>query len=256
MLLQEVLLRLPGQRIVELTNAENAGGLRLAPLAGTVTVTGGSVAVLGAGTAFVTSGLQGNVVAYGGVVVQFASQPGVNYVVSAVADDTHLTLVKPYGASTSAGIVASLPGVVYPVLQQACFDAQQNFMTRTNFVYDDVTQNANVAGANPVLNKCVWAAIALVTYYLCENGRGFAWTDAQIDAAWRVADNRLRYVLANYGDGAMAAPVTDSVFTPSVGPQRLPQFDNERWGDVSPLGPGPGPSGTPWGGGGGNEWGW
>src|ERR1019366_7408863 len=235
MLLQEVLLRLSGQRLVELSNSENAGGLRLTNLAGTVTVTSGSLSVAGAGTFFTT--FSGTVTAYGGCVVQFASQPVVNYVVASVQSDTALTLLKPYGSVTTAGTTAALPGVVYSVLQQTCYDAQAHFQTRTNLVYDDVTVNANVVGANPILNKCIWAAVALVVAYLYDPGRGHPWPEAEVEAAWRVADTRLKYVLANYGDGAWAQPATDSVFRPSVGPARLPTMDSTHFGNVTPNSP-------------------
>lgn len=250
-LLSECLLRLPGQRLVELSNADNAGGLRASALSGTVTVTSGSLTVVGAGTSFTS--FQGSVTTFGGVVIQFASQPGVNYVVSVVTDDTHLTLLKAYGSVTTAGTTASLPGINYTVLQQAVFDAQVHFQTRTNYVYDDVTQNAVNAGANPTLNKCIWAAVALVIAYMYDPGRGHPWPEAEVEAAWRVADTRLRYVLANYGDGAFAQPVTDSVYSPSVGPTRLPTMDSERFGDLSPNAPGPGPSDVP-GGSGSGDW--
>lgn len=257
MLLIETCLRLPSQKLVALTNCENPGGLRLTALAGTVALTGGSATVTGTGTAFVTSGLQGLVTAYGGVLVQFASAPGVPYVVTAVASETSLTLAKPYGGTTTASTTAALPGVNYNTLQQACFDAQARFFDSTNLVYDDVTQNVANAGANPTLNQDIWAAVALVVAFLYEPGRGNPWPDAEADAAWRIAQKRLDIVLHNRGDGAFSPPVTDSVFSPSVGPTRLPDMDDQRWGGLSSQDPGPGASSVPGGSGGfDSSWGW
>jgi hypothetical protein len=262
-LLIEVLLRLSSAKLVALTNCDNGGGVKTTALAGTVTVTAGSLTVTGAGTAFVTSGLQGLVNTYGGVLVQFASQPGVNYVVTAVASDTSLTLAKAYGGVTASGVAASLPNVNYTTLQQAVFDAQAEYQDVTDLVYDDVTVSTTNAGANPTLNRSVWAGVALVVAYLYDPGRGNPWPEAEVDAAWRLARKRLDFILHNRGDGAYSNPVTDSVFNPSIGPTRLPNMDNQRFGDLSPSDPGPGPSGTPgggWGGGGGggfdSSWGW
>lgn len=255
MLLTEVLLRLSSPKLVALTNADNGGGIKATALAGTVTVTGGSTTVTGSGTAFVTSGLQGLVTTYGGVVIQFSSQPGVNYVVSAVASETSLTLAKAYGGTTGAGVSAVLPGINYTTLQQAVYDAQAEFQDVTDLVYDDVTVSTNNPNANPTLNRCVWAGVALVVAYLYDPGRGNPWPEAEVEAAWKVARKRLEYILHNRGDGAFAAPVTDSVFNPSTGPTRLPNFDNMRWGDISPDDPGPGMS-DPAGGGVDGSWGW
>lgn len=240
-----VLQRLPGQRIKELTNALNPGGLTDTALAGTVTVTAGSTTVTGSGTGFVTSGLQALVNSFGAIVIQFSSQPGVNYVVTAVASDTSLTLSKPYGSVTTAGATATLPAIGYNVLQDAVFDAEQHFVTVTNFPFDDLTQNAQNAGAVTALNKCIWAGVSLVVAYLYDPGRGHPWPEAEVDAAWRTANRRLEYVRANYGDGAFAAPVSDSQFNPSTGPTRLPDMDNARWGQLSSNAPGPGPGDVP-----------
>jgi hypothetical protein len=237
MLLVEVLTRISGQRLTELSNADNSGGLRLTQLGGTVTVTSGSLNVVGIGTTF--TAFQGAVNTFGGIAIQFSSQPGVSYVVASVTDDTNLVLAYPYAAPTAVGAASYLPGINYQTLQAACFDAQQHFITATNFAFDDVTQSANNVGANPTLNKCVWAGVALVVAYLYDPGRGHPWPEAEVEAAWRVANKRLDFVKHNYGDGAFSPPVTDSVFNPSVGPSRLPTFDNQRWGDISPQPPGP-----------------
>lgn len=62
---------------------------------GTVALTVGSSAVVGTGTLFTTQ-LQA------ATVVQFSSQPGVNYVVGSVASDTSLTLSFPFTGATTA----------------------------------------------------------------------------------------------------------------------------------------------------------
>lgn len=241
-LLTETLSRLSGQRLVELTNADNPGGLRATPVTGTVAVAQGTVFVTGTGTTFLTSVLPNT-------VIQFASQPGVNYVVTSVLSNTSLTLQANYFGAAAASTTATLPAINYNVLQQASFDAQAHFQTRTNFPFDDITANANT---NPLtLNKCIWAGISLVVAYLYEY-RAHPWPEAEVANAWSTADRRLNEVLHVYGDGAFAAPATDSVFQPSIGPARLPTFDNARFGDLSPLPPGPSISG---GGGATSDWG-
>jgi len=244
-LLVDYLTRRSAARLLQLTNSDNPGGIRSNALAGTVAVTTGSAAVVGTGTAFLSYSVD--------QVIQFDSQPGVNYVIQTIASDTSLTLYQNYVGPTNAAANASMPAVNYVTLQDAVWDAQAHFQTETDFVYDDVTQNANNAGANPTLNKCLWAGVALVDAYLYEY-RGQPWPEAEVQAAWATANRRLKAVLNTYGDGAFSPPVTDSVFQPSTGPVRLPEFDNERWGDISPLPPGPAfPNGGSYGGG---DWGW
>lgn len=62
---------------------------------GTVSLTVGSSAVVGTGTLFTTQLQVAN-------VVQFTSQPGVNYVVTSIATDTSLTLSFPFTGTTTA----------------------------------------------------------------------------------------------------------------------------------------------------------
>lgn len=259
MLLAEVLLRLSAVKVVALTNVDNTGGLKASALAGTVTVTGGSTAVVGAGSNFVTGGLQALVQQYGAIAVQFSSQPGRDYVVTAVADDAHLTLLTPYAGLTAAGVNAILPGINYTTLQAAVFDAQSEYQDVTDLPFDDVTVSVATPGQNPVLNRSNWAGVALVVAYLYDPGRGNPWPEAEVDAAWRTARKRLEYILHNRGDGAFSPPTTDSVFRPSVGPQRLPSFDNARFSDVSSDNPGPSladPAGGLGNGGFDSSWGW
>jgi len=254
-LIIECMLRLSSARLVALSNADNTGGIKATALPGTVTVTGGSASVVGSGTNFVTGGLQGLVETFGGIVIQFASQPGRNYVVASVQSDTALTLYSAYAGVTAASVGAVLPSINYQALQQAVFDAQAEFQDATDLVYDDVTQSTSTPGSNPTLNRDVWAGVALVVAYLYDPGRGNPWPEAEVEAAWRLARKRLDMVLHNRGDGAWAAPYTDSVFTPSVGPARLPSTDTERWGDISILSPGPSDA-SPAGGGVEGDWGW
>lgn len=225
-----VLSRLPAPRLVQLTQSENPGGLKIVTITGTVTVTKGSTALVGSGTAF-TSEIGAN------TLIQFSAQPGVSYLVASVTDATNAVLAVAYFGITTAGASGYLPQIDYGRLQQAVYDAQAHFQARTNFAFDDVTSNANTTPLT--LNKCIYAGVALVVAYLYE-GRGQAWPDAEIQAAWAQADRRLNEILHVYGDGAYSNPVTDSVFTPTVGPSRLPQFDNARFGDISALPPGPG----------------
>jgi len=235
-LLQEILRRTPAERLVQLTQAGNPGGLKNPPnLAGTVALVNGSTAVVGAGTTFTGFGTS--------IIVQFASHPGVSYVVAAIVDATHLTLVQPYGGVTTASTTAVLPSINYDVLQQACYDAMARFQARTNYPFDDVTANAGAATAILTLNKTIYAGIALVIAFLYENGRGYPWPDAEVANAWRLADDRLREILHVFGDGALGLPVTDSNFTPSPGPSGLPAFDNARFTDLTQRGPGGGASG-------------
>lgn len=228
-LLTECLSRLSAQRLKELTRADNPGGLVDTTLAGTVTVTNGSLIVTGAGTSFTSFGAN--------ILIQFSAQPGVNYVVASIQSATQLTLAKAYNGVTTAGGTATLPACNYVVLQDAVFDAQAHFQAETGLVYDDVTANAVNAGANPTLNRCLWAGVALVVAYLYEY-RGHPWPEAEVKAAWDTANRRLKAVLNSYGDGAFSAPISDSRFNPSYGPVRLPEFDNERWGNISPNAPG------------------
>lgn len=240
-LLTACLLNMSGQRLAELTNPENPGGLRVTTIAGTVTVTNGSAVVTGSGTTFTAFGAN--------IVVQFSAQPGVNYIVQSVDSATQITLTTAYYGLTSAGGNLLIPSINYALLQQCVYFAQAHFQARTNFAFDNVTADSNTTPLT--LNKCIWAGIALVTYYLYE-ARAHAWPDAQVQAALSTADRKLELILTNSGDGAFASPQTDSVFQPSVGPVRLPNFDTGHFGTISPWAPGPaqslGGSGTP------NDW--
>jgi hypothetical protein len=236
-LLYEVISRQPTQRLVELTNADNGGGLKGTAIGGTVTVTAGSTAVAGAGTTFTSLPV--------GVAVQFSSQPGVSYVVASIQSDTALTLYLPYAWITTVGAAVFVPGINYPVLQQAVWDAMQTFQERTNFPYDDTTLNQNAFNAATgitlpqFLNKCLWAACDLVIAWLY-NYRALPMPGSEGEAAWRSADARLKVVLNLLGDGAYAPLTTDSNFRPSNQPPgSLPNFDNERLGTVVPQAPGP-----------------
>lgn len=232
-LLTEFLTRTSSARAVQLTNPDNPGGIKATTLSGTATVTNGSAAVVGVATSFTSFGT--------GIVIQFSSQPGVNYVVSAITDATHLTLAQSFTGVTTAGVTGYLPSINYVVLQQAVYDAQAHFQARTNYAFDDVTTNANTTPLT--LNKCIWAGISVVIAYLYEY-RGMP-EEAQAGAnAWKSADRRLEYVLHNYGDGAWAQPYSDSVFQPSVGPTRLPNFDTARFGNLDSQNPGPGMGGS------------
>lgn len=227
-LLTEVMTRLSAPRLCTLTNADNPGGLKTTQVAGTVAVTNGSAAVVGTGTNFTSFGVN--------QIIQFSSQPGVNYVVSVITDATHMTLLQAYTGTTAASPNAFFPAINYVTLQQAVYDAQTRFQAVTNYPFDDTTQNANTSPLT--LNKCIWAGIALVVAYLYDY-RGLPGEAAETAAAWKKADHQLDIVLHTYGDGAFAAPVTDSVFVPSTGPSRAPDFDTQRFGDIDQFNPGP-----------------
>ncbi len=247
-LLTDYLLRRSVARLLQLSNSDNPSGLRQVVVTGTLTLVKGSTAVVGAGSAFTTEVTAGQ-------VIVFSTQPGVVYVVSSVTDNLNLVLTKGYFGVASTSATATLPAINYVTLAQAVGDAQAHFQARTNFPFDDTTAATN---ANPLLiNKCVWAGVSLVDYYLYEY-RGLSGEDSQKAAALTVAERRLKEILYTYGDGAYAAPVTDSPYQPSVGPTRLPDMDDQRWGNVAPLAPGPGPSDVPGGSSGGSAdgWGW
>lgn len=239
------LLRRSAPRAIQLTNADNPGGIRNVSLTGTFALTKGSTAVVGSGTLFTTELEVGQ-------VIQFASQPGVVYVVAAIGSALALTLLNAYGTTTTASTKAVAPGINYGTLAQAVGDAMAHFQAVTNFPFDDTTATTN---ATPLsINKCIWAAVSLVDYYLYEY-RGVGGEDAQRANSLSIAERRLKEILAIYGDGAFSVPVSDSVYNPSVGPERLPEMDNARWGNVSPQAPGPGsPDVAP--GGGADGWGW
>lgn len=238
-LLTQWLLRRSGTRAIQLTNADNPGGIRNVTLTGTLALTKGSTAVVGTGTLFTTELAVDT-------VVQFASQPGVNYVVSAIASPTALTLLNAYGTTTTASTTAVAPVINYGTLAQAVGDAMAHFQAVTNFPFDDSTATTNPTPTS--INKCIWAAISLVDYYLYEY-RGQSGEDPQRQNSLSTAERRLKDILAVYGDGAFSVPVSDSVYNPSVGPTRLPDMDNARWSDVAPQAPGPGPSDVATGGG-------
>lgn len=234
-LLTSWLLRRPLARAIQLTNLDNPGGLRTVKLTGTLTLVKGSTAVVASGGAFLTeSGAN--------TVITFSSQPNVVYVVASVTDNNNLVLLNAYGGAASTTATGYAPAVNYTTLAQAVGDAQAHFQTRTNLNFDESTATTNAAPTTSNLNRCIWAGVALVDYYLYEY-RGAPGEDSQKQAALSVAERRLNEILHNFGDGAFSPPVSDSVFNPSVGPTRLPTFDNERWGDISPLPPGPSTAG-------------
>lgn len=245
-LLVEYLLRRSVARSTQLTNVDNAGGLRAQALTGTLTLVQGSAAVVGAGTLFLTEMPVNQ-------VIVLSTQPNVVYVVSAVASHTALTLSKVYFGAASTTATATRPAINYSTLEQAVGDAQAHFQARTNFTFDDTTATTSTTPAN--INKCIWAGVSLVDYYLYEY-RGTPGEDSQKAAALTVAERRLKEILYVYGDGAWGAPATDSVFIPSTGPTRLPEFDNQRWTDIAPSAPGPGPSDISGAGGFDGSWGW
>lgn len=77
-------------------------------ITGTVSLVNGSAAVLGAGTMFGAFAL--------GQTIQFSSQPGVNYIVAAIAGPTNMTLSSPFSGPTGVGVsvfpTASIAGTV------------------------------------------------------------------------------------------------------------------------------------------------
>jgi hypothetical protein len=224
-LLTETLSRISAQRLGELTNSDNAGGLKNQAVSGTsLAVTNGSTAVVGTATTFTGFGVN--------IVIQFASQPGVSYVVATITDNTHLTLLTPYQGVTNAATSAVLPAINYQVLQDAVYDAQAHFFERTDVVFDDTTTAA--AG-----NKCFWVGVPLVIAYLYEF-RAQPWPEGTVEKVWDLANRRLTLYLNNSGDGAYAPPQTDSPYQPSTLPfGTLPTFDDARLTGFVPWAPGP-----------------
>lgn len=236
-LLTEVMLRTPAQRLVELTKTDQSGGLQEASVTGTVTVTSGDETVVGSGTNFL-------LLPPVPFVIQFSSHPNVAYVVASITDGTHLELATPYAWVTTAGASAVLPAIDYTRLEQAVFDAQQEFQLRTNYPFDDTTSNQTAANPSQ-LNKCFWAGVALVVACLY-NQRGLPMPGSEGAAAWAEADRRLKIVLRTLGDGAFSPPVTDSGYNPSrARPGSLPDTDRARLGTVLPSDLGPSASGLP-----------
>lgn len=228
-LLVEVQARTSVARLGQLTNKENPQGLLYTPLAGTVTVTAGSLAVLGAGTSFTSMAV--------GSLLVFGAQPGVGYVVASIADNTHLTLDPgtTYSGLTTAGSSVSLAGINPNALQDAVQDAQAHFETEVGGAYDDTTVT-NRAVSPPVVNRCHWVGVPLVIAYLYEQ-RAHPWPDAEVAKAWEIANRRLAAYRANNGSAAWAPPASDSLYTPSGPPQGLPDFDNDRLGRIVPNDP-------------------
>lgn len=241
-LLTEYQRRTSVQRMVELCGVDNPGGLKQTALSGTVTLVAGSAAVVGSGTTFTAFVVD--------TVLEFSSQPGVGYVVQAIADATHLTLAYNYSGLASASASVVVPGIDLNKLQAAVEDAQQRFTEATAIPFDDTT----AAGPPPSGNRFFFVGRALVTAFLYDyRGRSMPGDDAAV--AWAVAQKELDRWMVNYGAGAWAAPTSDSNLTPSVSPMAPPQFDPIRLTQVTPFPPGgPGQGGgvpNQWNGGGG-----
>lgn len=242
-LLAEVQLALPLPRLAQLTNADLPSNPNTVAVAGTISVVNGSAAIVGTGTTFTTALTVGNVLA-------FSPQRGVNYTVQAVADDTHATLAVVYSGATNGTATALTAGINYTNLQAACNYAVSEFMDATNLPFDDTTVT-NYDAVPAVVNRSIFIGITLVIVWLY---RFKGDTEAE-DKAQKRAELLLKRALNTRGDGAWAAPASDSVYTPSQGPARLPDMDPARLGGFVPYDPGHGyPGAGPAGGGAVSDW--
>lgn len=81
-----------------------------APISGTISVTNGSLLVIGTATTFTT-------VLSVGQAIQFGSQQGTLYFIESIIDDTNLTLETNYTGITTASTVIDPPGLApFPVV--------------------------------------------------------------------------------------------------------------------------------------------
>jgi hypothetical protein len=231
LLLQEIQQFIPSTRLAQLTNSDLPANTQALAVAGTMAVTQGSTAVVGTGTNF-GSTPPAPACAVGNVI-QFSSQPGVNYTIAAINSATSITLATPYTGVTAAAATALCAGINYTVLQVACNYAIVEFTARTDLTWDNTTITDGTA-TPPVINKCTWAGSLLVLAKLYE-----ATGSEQYEQAIKRAHDACDYVLHTWGDGMWSPPQSDSNLNPTVLPGPFPIFDDSRFGTLIPWGPGP-----------------